>query len=277
MDEPFEVRVEGGALRGHRSGSGRPALLLHGGPAVPDYMAECAAALDGWFSTVRYTQRGTPPSEAQPPYTIEAHMADALAVLDAFELERAWAIGHSWGGHLALHLLVAHPERLEGILCIGAPGAFIDAFTDLDRNMSVRLTDEENRSIEESEQKRRDGVETEADLVEQWAIIWPHFFVRKETAIPSPGRVGLEASREGNVSLDEHFDRGTLECDLPSTRLPAFFIHGAEDPLPASASIDTAALVPGALVEIVPDCGHLPWLEQPKAFKAAVERLLRSV
>ena len=36
-------------------------------------------------------------------------------MLDAFGIERAWAIGHSWGGHLALHLLVTHPERLHGV------------------------------------------------------------------------------------------------------------------------------------------------------------------
>jgi pimeloyl-ACP methyl ester carboxylesterase len=93
-------------LQGHHGGEGAPALLLHGGAAVPDYMGGCAQLLDGLFETIRYTQRGTPPSEGGPPYTIEAHMADALAVLDLFELERAWAIGDSRGGQLALHLLV---------------------------------------------------------------------------------------------------------------------------------------------------------------------------
>jgi proline iminopeptidase len=274
VDEPFEVQVEGGALRGHRNGTGRPALLLHGGPAAPDYMAECAAALDGWFSTIRYTQRGTPPSDAPPPYTIESHVADALAVLDAFQLERAWAIGHSWGGHLALHLLVAHPERLDGVLCIGGLGADREVQQELTEKLSAHLTDTELKQVEEAEQHRRDGVATEAELVERWRIMWPHYFVHKEAAIPSPGRLNPQASRDANASITEHFDRGTLACGLPSARLPALFVHGAEDPLPQRAATGTAALIPGALVEIVPDSGHFPWLEQPHAFKAAVERLL---
>jgi len=33
-EEPLELPVAGGALRGHRAGTGRPALLLHGGAAA---------------------------------------------------------------------------------------------------------------------------------------------------------------------------------------------------------------------------------------------------
>ncbi|MBI4172546.1 MAG: alpha/beta hydrolase [Actinobacteria bacterium] len=106
-EEPFEVPVAGGALAGHRGGEGPPALLLHGGPAWPDYLGPCGEELSGLFTTLRYTQRGIAPSTAGPLYSIESHMADALAVLDRFGVDRAWAIGHSWGGHLALHLLVA--------------------------------------------------------------------------------------------------------------------------------------------------------------------------
>ena len=81
-EDRFELAVDGCMLRGHRGGSGAPALLLHGGAAVPDYLGDCAAQLDGLFETVRYTQRGTPPSDALGPYTIERHVADAVAVLD---------------------------------------------------------------------------------------------------------------------------------------------------------------------------------------------------
>jgi proline iminopeptidase len=117
MDErPFESAVVGGVLPGHVGGNGAPALLLHGGPGAPDYLGGCAAELGGIFTTLRYTQRGTPPATAGPPYSVESHMNDALAVLDTFGLERVWAIGQSWGGQLALHLAVAHPERLYGVV-----------------------------------------------------------------------------------------------------------------------------------------------------------------
>jgi proline iminopeptidase len=276
-EESFELPVEGGAIRGHRAGSGQLALLLHGGAAVPDYLGDCARTLDGLFETMRYTQRGTPPSEALPPYTIESHTADALAVLDLFGIERAWAIGHSWGGHLALHLLVAHPHRIAGVLCIDALGAEPDVFGTFEENRDRTLTAEQVARIHAIEERRRSGDVGEAELVERFALSWPAYFHDPEMASGAPERVGVEASIETNRSLAEHFDRRTLIRRLPEVRAPALFVHGESDPLPPESSIATAALMPGALVETIPECGHFPWLEQPAAFRSAVERLLQRV
>jgi pimeloyl-ACP methyl ester carboxylesterase len=260
--EPFDV----GGLHGHRGGTGTPALLLHGGPAIPDYMGECAERLDGLFATIRYTQRGTPPSKAEPPYTIEAHMADALAVLDAFELDRAWAIGHSWGGHLALHLLVAHPERLLGVLCIGTLGADGVVFAEFEANLMRRMTDDEVARIRHAEQRRREGEVTEAELVERFALEWPHFFVQKERAIPPPARMGAQCSIEANRSLSEHFARGTLVSELPYAQLPARFVHGDGDPLPLRTATETAALIPGRRVEVVAKADTSPGSSSRRRF-----------
>ena len=37
---------------------------------------------------------------------------------------------------------------------------------------------------------------------------------------------------------------------------------------------DTAALIPGAVVEVIPACGHIPWLERPGEVRRAVEKFL---
>jgi pimeloyl-ACP methyl ester carboxylesterase len=273
-EEPFELPVEGGVLRGHRAGRGRPALLLHGGAAVPDYLGECAGLLDGLFETMRYTQRGTPPSEAPPPYTIESHMADALRVLDLLGVERGWAVGHSWGGHLALHLLVAHPGRISGVLCIDPLGADGRVFGAFEANLARALTEEQIARVGAIEERRRLGDVTEAELVERFALTWPAYFHDPANAPAPPARVGLEASVATNRSLAEHFERETLVRRLPEVRAPVLFVHGESDPLPPDSSTVTAALIPGALVETIPGSGHFPWLEQPAAFRAAVESLL---
>jgi proline iminopeptidase len=276
-EERFECAIDGGVLRGHRGGSGGPALLLHGGAAVPDYMGDCATLVDGLFATIRYTQRGTPPSHADPPYTVAAHVADALSVLDAFGLERAWLIGHSWGGHLALHIALRQPERLLGLLLIDPLGADRSTFAEQDANLRRGLTDGQKARIAEVEERRRAGQVTEAELVERFALIWPQFFARPEAASAAPKHVGVQASIETNRSIAEHFDHETLERGLPGLRLPTLFVHGEEDPLPLQSTISTAALIPGALVETIPDCGHFPWLERPNAFRASVEGLLARI
>ncbi len=277
MKERFELPIDSGALVGARSGTGAPALLLHGGAAIPDYLGDCAELLDGLFETIRYTQRGTPPSGGDPPYTIEAHMDDALRVLDRFELERAWAIGHSWGGHLAMHLAVAHPDRLLGLLLIDPLSADGGVFEEFGANLTRNLTDAQRARLGEIEERRREGLVTEAELVERFATIWPQFFARPEEASPAPPRIGVQASIETNASIAEHFERGTLAKGLPHVQMPALFLHGEEDPLPLRWVVATAELIPGAQIETIADCGHFPWLEQPTAFRNAVERLLARV
>jgi pimeloyl-ACP methyl ester carboxylesterase len=264
-EEEFEVAIDGGVLRGHVGGDGPPALLLHGGAAVPDYLEPLAAELAPLLTTYRYTQRGTPPSTGGPPYTVEAHVADALAVLDAFEKPQAWAVGHSWGAHLALHLAVANPDRLLGVIAVAPLGAYADVFAEQDANLRRRLAPEAVGRLDEIEERRREGEVTEAELVERFGIVWPQYFADDEHPLAVfPGEhVGVEASIGVNRSLARHFERQTLVRELPKVRLPVLFVHGELDAAPPRTSIDTAALIPGARVELIPGCGHFPWLERP--------------
>jgi pimeloyl-ACP methyl ester carboxylesterase len=262
--QEFRVAVGGGELVGHHGGAGPPALLLHGGPAWTDYTEACARELADVLETFRYTQRGAPPSTMAGPFTIEAHMADAVAVLDHFELDRAWAVGHSWGGHLAMHLLVAHPERLLGVVCIDTLGAFERVLAEFGATLRSQITAEQADRIAEIEALRRRGEATEADLIERSAIVWPVYFAEPAAAPPhAAAHIGVDCSRETNASIADHFQRATLATGLPHSHLPALFVHGERDPLPVSSSREAAALISGATVETIPACGHFPWIERP--------------
>ncbi len=110
-ERTLTVSVPGGELIGVRYGSGLPLLVLHGGPAVNDYSDWFAAELAGW-DALRYTQRGVVPSVTEGPFTIEQHVADALAVLDQSGVAAATVLGHSWGGYLAMQLAALAPGRV---------------------------------------------------------------------------------------------------------------------------------------------------------------------
>jgi pimeloyl-ACP methyl ester carboxylesterase len=100
----FAASVPEGEIIASQAGSGAPVLILHGGPGLSDYTAPLAAELHDAFRVIRYQQRGVAPSTAAGPFGIDRHVADAIAVLDAAGAGRAYVIGHSWGGHLAMHL-----------------------------------------------------------------------------------------------------------------------------------------------------------------------------
>ena len=61
-------------------------------------------------------------------------------------------------------------------------------------------------------------------------------------------------------------------------RLPVLVIGGADDLLvPPQRLRDTAARIPAAQVQIIDRAAHLPHLERPDAFHAALDPFLRQI
>ena len=139
----FTASVPGGVITASQTGSGAPVLLLHGGPGLSDYTAPLTAGLDDAFTVIRFQQRGLEPSATSGPFDIGRHVADAVAVLDAAGAGQACVIGHSWGGHLAMHLAARHQDRLLGLVAVDPLGAVPDGgASDLDRILAERVPPE---------------------------------------------------------------------------------------------------------------------------------------
>ena len=63
---------------------------------------------------------------------------------------------------------------------------------------------------------------------------------------------------------------------LASVKLDAVVLHGRQDPIPLKASQETAALL-GAGLTVLEDCGHVPYVEDPAGFHAALDGFLPRV
>ncbi len=115
-------------LGGWVQGDGPPVLLLRGGPGLGfEYLEGLADELAEGWAVAAYQQRGLPPSSTAGPYAVADHVADARRVLDALGWDRAVVVGHSWGGHLALHVAAALPERTAAVLAVDPLGAVGDS------------------------------------------------------------------------------------------------------------------------------------------------------
>ena len=268
----FAVEADGGRIAGWLAGSGPPALVLHGGPGLSDITEGLAAELADRFSTIRYQQRGLAPSTAEGPHTVEQNVADALSVLDGLGIDRAWAVGHSWGGHLAMHIAVAAPERLLGLVAVEPLGAVPDGGeADLDRNLTAQLSPEDDARAHELDERLLAGEGTPEDSEEMFRLVWPYYFADPESAPPMPAvALSDDAYAGGWASVREHFERGTLERGLPGLDLPTLFIAGSRSPIPVEHSRECAALVPGARLDVLEGCGHMPWMEHPGSVARAV-------
>ena len=229
------------------------------------------------FSTVSYQQRGLPPTTIREPYTVEANIADTVAVIDEVAGERAWIVGHSWGGHLALHLLAACPERLQGAIILDPLGAYLEVFEEFGERMTAPLSDAQRARAEEIDAKEERGEATPEESREAFTLVWPSYFADPATAPPPPDLAFDVPTFAGTMaSIREHEQAGTLTRRLPDvpSSLPVLFVHGGRSPMPVRTTTMTAELIPHARVVILPDAGHMLWHEDPAGTHDAIARFV---
>ncbi|MGZ4162903.1 MAG: alpha/beta fold hydrolase [Tumebacillaceae bacterium] len=102
-----------GTLYYERQGVGTPILLLHG-------LNLDTRMWDGIFETLAQTNqairmdlRGFGRSEAiTEPFSV---YEDIRGLLDHLQVDRAFVVGHSLGGAMALEFALAYPERIQGL------------------------------------------------------------------------------------------------------------------------------------------------------------------
>lgn len=229
------------------------------------------------FRCLGYQQRGLEPSLLDGPKAVERHVCDAVAVLDGLGIARAVVAGHSWGGVLGLHLAIAEPERVRGLVVIdGSGGVGAESWDERHAALGRGLSEPAQRRLEELEtlSTRRPLTETEAREIPE--LLWPSYFAAPELAPPMPLlRFDEQGYTEAVASVDGHFARGTLDRQLPELETPVLFIHGRADPLPIAAMQATADVMPNATFVSVEECGHFPWLEKPATIATAVTQWAR--
>jgi pimeloyl-ACP methyl ester carboxylesterase len=274
-EREFRVPTEGGDLVGWlREGAPAvpPALLLHGGPGLSEYLKPLADELDGLFAIARYQQRGIWPSVATGERDVMRHVDDAVAVLDGLGWERAIVIGHSWGGHLAMHFAVAHPERLAGFVAVDPLGGVGDGgMTEFVGTLSAQLSAEDRLRHEELDHLESP---TAAQREEAFSMVWPYYFANPSAAPPFPEfSFDMESDRTWQ-SIEQHFAEKKLEHGLTQVNVPFLLIHGEASPLPIAEARRTVEIAPNGRLVPVANSGHWPWLERPGVVRDSIREFL---
>ena len=110
----------------HRTGNGhhRHVLLIHGALDRAAGMALVARRLAPHCDVTRYDRRGYASRWQDPgPFTIEAHVHDAIGLLDG---RPSWIVGHSLGGDIALAVADRRPDLVRGVTIYETPLSWMD-------------------------------------------------------------------------------------------------------------------------------------------------------
>jgi pimeloyl-ACP methyl ester carboxylesterase len=112
----------GASLYYEISGEGEPLVFLHGASWDSQMWAEQVSHFSPQFMTVCMDARGHGKSNL-PPGKVDSRQfsRDVCSLLDHLNIEKAVICGLSMGGHVALQTAAYYPERVSGLILIGAP------------------------------------------------------------------------------------------------------------------------------------------------------------
>jgi pimeloyl-ACP methyl ester carboxylesterase len=241
-----------------------PPLYLHGVPTSSDDWLPFLARSGGLaVDLLGFGRSGKP---GYLTFTIPEYEGFIESYLDLVEVEQVQLVMHDWGA-VGLAFAQRHPERVERLVLINAvpflPGYHWHRVARIWRTPVLG--------------ELAMGASTRPVL---------RFASRAANATPGP----LPAAWVQSVV--DHFDQGTQRAILRLYRsadsavlaragagldrlaMPALVLWGARDPyIPVHFGEEYARVLPHAELEVLPDAGHWPWLDQPHVVDRVVDFL----
>jgi pimeloyl-ACP methyl ester carboxylesterase len=274
--EKRDVEVEGLPIRYLTVGSGPPLVLLHGaGDNSLDWrwIISDLAATHGVYAP---DLPGSPDS-ARPAvdYSPAFFERSVVAFVDALDMGRATFVGNSLGGLIALRLALSEPARVTGLVLVDSAGLGREvnpAFTSVNVPGPFEAAIPFWRTPVGAYQRawgrtallfaHPPGSVPRGWLAEQCRLaLWPGYLEAHLATLRA--LVGPLGQRE--VLVDR----------LPSLKIPTLVVWGARDRVfPESQARDAVAHLPEGSLALIPDCGHMPHVECPDRFLAALDEFL---
>jgi pimeloyl-ACP methyl ester carboxylesterase len=239
---------------------GDPTILLIGGSSSSmdwwetDFCTELAAA--GRF-VIRYDLRDTGQSVHYPPgepdYGSVELVADAIGILDAYEIGSACLMGISMGGAMAQLAALDHPDRVSSLVLVStmAPGG---PSVPMDESLRAYFESAPGVDWADPEAVVRQQLEHARALASKSVPF-------DEAATRSLLEHALGRTADVRASLTNHNvvrdDRKPWFSRLGEIRVPTLVVHGDEDPLfPLGLAEAMANEIPGATLLVEPGVGH---------------------
>ena len=277
--EERRININGLTTRYFTAGNeGPPLVLLHG---------DAASALDwSWVlpklaATHRVYAPDFPgfgdsakPSREYSPEFLKNFLVDFL---DAIEVERVILVGNSLGGLVALRFTLSHPEQVAALVLVDSSG--------LGHSVTPLLSQFTLPGYGEAMiawcntplgAKQRSWLRATLFFAQPSKV--PNAWLREQERMSlMPGF--LEATLSSLRAQLNVFGQYQILLDsLPQLKMPTLVIWGTDDLVFPKEQAEAAVsrLLKGHL-SLIPSCGHLPHVERPEHFSAALSQFLTEV
>ncbi len=268
------VRVNGVDLFTRTVGDGPDVIVIHGGPgAHHDYRLPQFDALAQGRRLRYYDQRGGGKSQVSRDTEVgwRDQTADLDGLISLWNAEPATLLGYSWGGLLALLFATEHPERVGRLALVSAAPVHAGARREFQQRLSERM--EAPAIVRARDELRQSGLresDPEAYRKRAFELAVAGYFTHPARARGlTPFRVTGRTQQAVWNSVGDY----DLREKLASLSVPALVLHGQHDAIPVSSAEEIASLL-GAELVVFEHSGHVPYVEEPHKFVAALDAFL---
>jgi len=275
-------------------GRGAPLVILHGGPgASHEYFLPHLLPLARHHQLVFIDERGSGKSEklVDPSgYTVEAMVEDVEGVRVALGLGKIDLLGHSYGGVLAQAYALKYQANLSHLV-LASTFHSTKAMNEVFRRMKAKMPEELRARIDrlESEGLYGHGKAYEQNrytneyMIAAWGEgYFPYVYANRPDPNDDPVQDGVmswdlyremwgshgEFVIDGNLKSVEYADR------LSTITVPTLVIAGDHDECDPSLSRDIHRRIGGSRLAVLPQSGHMTFVDQPALFIKTVDDFL---
>ncbi|MER7537108.1 alpha/beta fold hydrolase [Streptomyces sp. NPDC097704] len=248
-------------------------LLLHGLMGHAGHWSRAVRRLTGGHRIVALDQRGHGASEkpAGGPFTREAYVADAAAVVEQLGLGPVTLVGHSMGALTAWQLAAERPDLVRALVICDMRASALGAASQRAWQDWFRGWPAPFPSLEAVHRWFGD----EDPWVEVPNPARGAFFAEVMAEHPDGWRPVFDpeqmlTSRETWVH-DAHWD------SLAQVRCPTLVVRGLDGELGRAEAQEMVRVLPHGAYAEIPDAGHLLHYTHPEAWSEAVEPFLNGV
>lgn len=253
-DEMSKVTLAKGQVEADTHGEGPTLVLFHSLLADRSSFDAAIPVLAEHFRVVVPALPGFDPSRPVEGGLAEVadRMAEALAELGG----EVRLLGNGYGGFVALQLVIRHPALVSRLVIADAGAAFSEPGRAAFRGMAMGAASKGLKGIADIAMRRLFSAHFHAEnpeLVEQRRAI----FLQSNPAV-------VIAACEALAGMD-------LRPEIPNIDIPVLVVVGAlDEATPPAMSHELAGLLPHAHLQVLDGLAHVPQLQDPARFLAAV-------
>ena len=251
-----KISLNGCDLRLRREGAGAPLLFLHGPQGFADW-PEALHILAGSYDVLAPDLPGF--GESSCPDSLEDVEDLAYFFLDFLKargLEQVHIVGHSLGGWIALEMAVRSTQSVASLTLVDAAGLRVIGVPRAD--IFICPPEELARLLYYG-----DGWQ---EFVRYWTS--PEFV----DLFDGNRRTAAKFCWQPRL-FDPRLERWLHRIDVP-----VHIVWGAQDKvIPQAYGEALHRFISGSRLTLLRDCGHMSYVEQPRAFAAAASEFIREI